>query len=112
MRAPKAKRAGIEIKHEMTSRVPMFPRPCGVIRKSSFNAVTRTLNVGQGTRLHGDNTLELVALRNAGALGFHVPETGKDRKVAELQWLFLPDGGGCLPADNRVALWGAYWLQV
>jgi hypothetical protein len=73
MRAPKAKRAGIEIKHEITSRVPMFPRP-------SFNAATRTLNVGQGTRLHGDDTLELVAPRNAGTPGFHVPETGKDEK--------------------------------
>lgn len=64
--------------------------------------------MGQGTRLHVDDTLELVALRNAGTLGFHVLETGKDRKAAELQWLFLPDGGGCLPADNRVALWGRF----
>src|ERR1700728_1069206 len=58
----------------------MFPRPCGVIRKPSFNVATRTLNVGQGTRLHGDDTLELVAPRNAGTPGFHVPETGKDEK--------------------------------
>jgi hypothetical protein len=104
MRAPKASRARIEIKHRMTVGIipltknllsALLGLPKTLLRDSEINLQCRDQNSQRGsrTRSRGDDTLEPVD-GECRDTSFHVPETRTDRKAGESLWLLLPDGEG------------------